>query len=448
VDELSGGGEAATQALRELGGFVSGLRWQRLTVGVRRRFELVLADSLGVMIAGSRTPELNQLLSAWGPAPGPARLLGHGSAASVADAVVINGAALCCMELDEGSKHARGHPGAHALPMALALAAELEVDGPAFLGAALAGHEVAARFGRATRLAVGVHPHGTWGVAGAAATASALLGLGAEATAGALDAAAGLALAAPFECALAGSFVRNAWVGVAGNNGLTAARLAAAGLATPDGTAGHSLGRLLGEFDPAELTAALGRRFDVEHGYLKLHACCSFTHPPADAALLLRQRHPGLEVEEIESVAVETHRLAAPLDRTATPTRLAAMFSIPYVTAAALSRGRCGPPEFDAPARSDGELAALAGRVQVRRTEEMDARLPDRAARVIVTLHSGEEIAAEVPNPVGDSDHHPLGEADLDAKLAVLGVDPSPIWRLVRSLGEAPSAAAVIAELP
>ena len=81
----------------------------------------------------------------------------------------LNGVALVSLELDEGHKYAKGHPAAHGFPAVLALAAELDSTGADTAAALLAAYEVAARFGRATTLRAGAHPHGSWGVPGAAA---------------------------------------------------------------------------------------------------------------------------------------------------------------------------------------------------------------------------------------------------------------------------------------
>ncbi|WP_410050232.1 MmgE/PrpD family protein [Actinomadura sp. CNU-125] len=81
----------------------------------------------------------------------------------------LNANALVSLELDEGNKYAKGHPAAHGFPAVLALAAERVATGADTAAAALlAAYEVAARFGRAARLRDGAHPHGNWGVAGAA----------------------------------------------------------------------------------------------------------------------------------------------------------------------------------------------------------------------------------------------------------------------------------------
>ncbi|MGH3319855.1 MAG: MmgE/PrpD family protein [Streptosporangiaceae bacterium] len=406
------------ERLRELGEFIAELRWERLPDAVRDRARLVLLDTLGVTAAGARTPELRRLIDAWDPPDGPATLIGAGRHTDVDAAVWLNGTAACALELDEGNKYARGHPAAHAAFAALALAQARPTPGTELLAAFVAGHEVAARFGRATTTRPEIHTHGHWGTAGAAAAAGRLLGLSAPALAAALDAATGLVFAPPWASVLGGSFFRNTWIGGAGVHGLVAARIAAAGLADADGTAGHTLGGPLGDFEPDALTDGLGERFDVCHGYFKRHAACSYTHPAADAVLHLRKDLDPGDLRDVASVTVETHRLAVSLAGTRFPTRLAAMFSIPYVVAVALARGTVSPDSFEEDRRRDPLVRRLVDRTTVVRGEELDARLPrERPARVTIRLRDGRQLRAETPNPVGDADHHPFGRAEILTKL-------------------------------
>lgn len=439
-------------ALRKLGSFAHDLSLNDVPGDVRDRLDLVLIDHLGVTVAGTGTTEMQRLVEITDPPPGPSPIVGAGRSTTVDLAAWFNGTSACSLELDEGNKYARGHPAVHAFPATLAVAADRGTDGPSLLTALLAGYEVAARFGAATRLVNGVHPHGNWGVTGAAVASGLLLGLTDEELAAAIDAACGLVLATPFESATTGNLVRNAWTGNANTSGLMAARLAAAGLAAVDHTASWTLGRILGELDVDALTEELGDRWLITRGYFKRHACCSFTHPPADAILQLRDEH-DLTSEQVSDVTVETHRLAAGLDGADGSTRLAAMFSIPYVAAAMLVFGDCAPARFDEGSRSNDEVQRLAGSTRVVRADELDARLPDeRAARVTIQLVDGQELVAEVPNPVGDADHHPFGRSEVRSKLASLlrpvGLDPEQVEERVGELATTDEVRPLIRSLP
>ncbi|MBP2365214.1 MmgE/PrpD family protein [Pseudonocardia parietis] len=406
--------DAVREAVARLGEWVADLRWADVPAEVRERVVTVLVDAVAVTTLGSREPAQQSLVEAWDPPAGPSPLFGTGRTVAVDAAAWINATASVRLELDDGHRLAGGHPAAHGFPAVLALAAKHGTPGDELCCALLAAYEVAARFGRATRLRPGTHPHGNWGVAGAAAGCARVLGLDPRATATAIDAGSGLPVAGPFSAALDGNPVRDHWVGAANQSGLAAARLAASGTGHPTGVAAGSLGDLLGDFDPAALDDGLGERWEILGGYFKQHSSCSFTHAAVDAALDLTGRLDG----DIEQVLVEIHSLGAPLDRVDWPTPLAAMFSLPFAVAGALRRGRLVPADLSPQALADPVTAELARRVTVRAAADLDARLPaERPARVTVTTTTG-RFVAERPNPVGDAAHHPF---DSDDRARILG---------------------------
>ncbi|MEU5839858.1 MmgE/PrpD family protein [Streptomyces diacarni] len=452
--------EPAAGHTAELSAWATGLTWHDTPERVRRRLSLVLLDTLAVALAGARTEGQRRLRSAWPQPPGDAPVFGGGSLTHTDTAAYLNATALVSCELDEGGKYAKGHPAGHAFPAILTLAASLGATGEQTARALLAGYEVAARFGRATALRPGVHPHGNWGVTGAAAGCALLLGLPAPRVAAAVDTACGLPVAGHFDSALDGHRVRDAWMGTAAHSGLAAARLAAAGVVENTGTAALTYGTLLGDFDPAALTRGLGADWQIEHNYFKRHASCSYTHPAADLALELRERDldgdrvgehgrndgqphtggnhppegdrhgdrlrdlpPAQLLDRIAGVTVETHALAAPLDRTHWDSALAAMFSVPYAVAAALLHGRVAPATAEATGPARQELLALARKVTVSEDPALTARLPhERPARLTAVLDDGRSVRLYAPNPVGDTDHRPFTARTLPLVLAdVLG---------------------------
>ncbi|MEX2323724.1 MAG: MmgE/PrpD family protein [Acidimicrobiia bacterium] len=430
---------SVAEAVTTLGARCAGFRWTDAPGSVRDRALLVVFDTLGVMMAGAAAPE-SQAFAERHPENGPAPFAGLERWGTAVDSCWVNGASVCSLELDEGSKYARGHPAAHVIPAALALGAD---DGILWLEAVLVGYEVAARFGRATRLHDGVHPHGTWGATGAAAAAARLLGLDGDGVAMAIDAATGLSLAPHFETAFTGHPVRNLWVGAANAAGLAAARLAASGFGKVDGTAATTYGDLLGSFDPDPLVADLEEPFEIMSGYFKRHAACAYTHAAADAVLKLLGQEP-LPAEEIDSVTVETYQIAARLNRTELPTRLAAMFSVPFVVAVTMLEGAFGPTSADESHRSSLIVKNLAERVNVVATDEFEERLPERrGARVSVQMKDGSRRVAEIKQPVGDAAEGSFGWPEVRAKIEDLigherTVDLEDSIRLLEDQGVGP----------
>jgi 2-methylcitrate dehydratase PrpD len=436
------------EATGALGAWASKLRWADVDEAVQERLRLVLLDSLGVTLVGSGLPEQTTLVEAWRPGGGPAPLVGSGRTTNVEAAAWLNATAMVRLELDEGNKFAAGHPAAHGLWAVLSLAADLDSSGADTAAALLVAYEVAARFGRATTLRPGAHPHGSWGVAGAAAGCGRLLGLDEPTLAAAIDTGAGMPLAGHFRSALDGNEVRNAWMGASNMSGLAAARLTAAGGGQSTGTAAHSLGDLLGTFEPAALSEGLGTRWDVTSGYFKRHAACSYTHPVADVIVDLRHR---FRPDDVDSVEVEIHSLGAGLARTDWTSRLSALFSIPFVAAAAVVHGQVGPAESSPTALENAAVRDLARRVAVREAADLTARLPaERAVRVTVRMRDGAELVGDAPNPIGDADHHPLQEADLLGLLQGWLGNPDvveSVHRVATSLFDAPRVAPLLREL-
>lgn len=411
------GQRSAQAATEELGAWASGVDAADVPPEVLERLGLVTLDVVGVAAVGAGLPEQRALRRAWELPVGPAPLFGTGRTAPADAAAWLTAVAMACLELDEGNKYAKGHPAVHGFPAVLALAAARDASGADTAAALLVAYEVAARFGRATSLRPGGHPHGNWGVAGAAAGCARLLGLGPQACAAAVDTGAGMPIAGHFDSATTGNPVRDAWVGAANTAGLAAARMAAAGLARNTGTAELSLGALLGEFDPRALTEDLGTRWHITEGYFKRHASCSFTHPAADAILELARDEP-VDPSAVEEIVVETHALGAGLSGVDWDNRLSAMFSTPFVVAATALDGVVGPHTYRAGRIDDADVRQLARRVTVVAADDLTARLPaERATRVTVRGTDGTTRRCEVPNPEGDAAHHPFDE---DAVVAML----------------------------
>jgi 2-methylcitrate dehydratase PrpD len=195
-------------------------------------------------------------------------------------------------------------------------------------------------------------------------------------------------------------------------------------------------GDLIGQLDETLLTTPFANRYEIMNGYFKRHASCAYTHAPADAVLELLDTSE-IDVTAVDAVEVETYTIAAGLNRTEWPTRLSALFSIPYVVAIMMREGEFGPTASDEEHRTDVEIERLARCVTVVATDEFDDRLPERrGARVTVVLHDGTRRSAEVDQPVGDAAHLPMGWEELRHKSArLIGRDRSlEVEHAVRAL--------------
>lgn len=410
------------EAVEQLAAFAAGLTYEALPAPVRERLRTLLTDLFGVTVAGHRTPEMQDLIRAWKPPPGRAPLIGTVVSAEPDTAALLNAAAACCLELDEGNKHARGHPAVHVVfaAMAAAQASEHLISGQCFLTAVAAGYEVSARFGAATVPGPQWHTHGHWGATGAACAAALIHGASAAEVAAAIDASTGLVHATPWSMVLDGNFTRNLWAGGANVAGLNAARLARAELVENRGAAAAALGGLVGTLDPSALTLELGRDWLLVQGYSKRHASCSYTHAAVDLIQELRRDHQVTD-EQVAGLTVDIHSLARPLFGREARNRLSAMFSLPFVAATALVHGSVDPDTMNPEFPGFEASRQFAEQVTVRVDPELDRHLPgERWARVRIDLRDGTVLQGSQSNPVGDTDHLPLGHEQTVLKIRSL----------------------------
>ena len=377
--------------------------------GVREHAALVLADTVGAILGGSHEPEIRRLHGGADRAVGPATVLGAGfPRVEPWWAIVANGLAGTMLELDEGNRFARGHPGIHVLPAALAEAERLGRSGAALVAALVVGYDVAARLGGGAPVRPGMHMHGVHGAVGAAAAVARLRELDAEVTARALGVAAGLTLGTSWRTALGGATVRNAYAGVAGANGWLAVDLAIAGITPLPDMLDEIFGRISGTgLNSAAILDRLGERFEISRNYFKRQACCRYNHPAVDAIEELLAATP-VTPEEILSIRVAASALGATMSDRDPTGSLGAKFSIPYTLAARLvlgSWGDCGVSAFQEPALSDARVRALAQRVEVVEDPALTAMTPGaRPARVEMRLRDGRVLDRQVNQPLGEFD--------------------------------------------
>ena len=152
----------------------------------------------------------------------------------------------------------------------------------------------------------------------------------------------------------------------------------------------------------------------VVDNWIKAYPCCLQTHTAIDAAL----QASGEGAVAGAPVGVRVHplsRKAAPLDGVSRP--LETKFSIPYLTAFVLARGR--PPAVVDLEQIDPDVAALVSTVTVME----DPELPQSTA---VLLLNGVEVRCDAA--VG-SPNRPMSTAQHAAKIATL--DPRDVVGLL-----------------
>lgn len=405
----------AMEISRQLAGYVAAAGEQALTDDLREAacrsvLDLVIAAAAGVAASGPRAVRrVARVTMAGGALP----VWFSGETAGLAGAVWCNASAAAALDLDDGHRMARGHPGAAIIPAALAAAQEAGSTTQELLRAIVVGYEVGVAVGAARRFYANT---GMWSGHGVVAALGALRRTPPEALAHAF-AIAGMSApnqlhagAGPAFRAQEGSDVKEGipWSSVTAVNALLLAE------------AGH--GGPLGLLDNDEhfrlegLVAGLGRQNYIVRNYMKFHACCRHVHAPVEALLGLLARH-RIDPHRIEAIEVATYGGALRLANRPRPQGFTdVQFSIPYCLALVAIDGGDAllPLTGDAVDRTD--VAALADKVWLHLDPELDARFPAETLSRVMIRSEGRGFVSPVTAPRGEASAPPSW-ADLEEKL-------------------------------
>lgn len=308
------------------------------------------------------------------------------------------------LEYDDVNKVAITHPGAIAIPVALAAAEYSDAGYEQYALGVVAGYEVMIRLGTALNPSHYEHWHttGTCGVFAAAAAAGTVLGLGAE------ELSRGLGIAATMASGLVAVFGTDAKLVTVGNavaGGLQAAILAKKGYSVPSDVIEKKGGyaeAVSDSWTPEDLCPGEGDELRILDSYYKLHASCGHTHSALDALQKILQEHP-VRPDEVESVTVRAYRKAVELTGAfCSDTELKAKFSMPYCIGAMLVYGQVGLGQFTEEARRDVRIDALRDRIRVEEDSSYTERYPAlRIEQLTLRLKDGRQWEATVELPEG-----------------------------------------------
>jgi 2-methylcitrate dehydratase PrpD len=414
-------------AARRLARFVLGLSLERVPPPVEAQASLLTLDTLGNALAavredfGAAVLDVAQRL---GGAPESA-LLGRPARVAAANAVLANATLAHGLDFDDTREDAIVHTGCVAVTTALAVGEAVGAGGRAVLEAVIAAVEVMCRVGLVVPGALHArhyHPTSITSTFAAAAATGRLYGLSEDELVRAFG-ICGSQSAGIIEYLADGSWTKRLHPGWGGHAGVVAVLLARAGFTGPESVleGEHGLyAAFAGGHDAARLEthlASLGTTWELAELTLKPYPCGSIAQPYMDCAMRLRER---VRPDDVASIRCRTPagpvpRLWEPLAaKHAPPNGYAAKFSLPYLLASILVRGRAGLAEFDDAAVREPAVLAVAGKVRY----ELDATIDyprQFVGDVELTLADGRVLRERQDRPRGGPDA-PLSRAEIEAK--------------------------------
>ncbi|MBM3650359.1 MAG: MmgE/PrpD family protein [Alphaproteobacteria bacterium] len=399
---------AAATISEQYAGFAHALRPLDMPPSVRAYAADLALDSTGIAFASTRYPFAASTAAALGAlseGKGQATVIGRPAGLPFRDAALMN--AVLVHGLDYDDTHVRGivHVSASLWPCVMAMGERVGASGSAVLTAYIAGIEVAARLGVAANNQfhqLGFHPTGVCGAFGCAIASGLLLGL----TPLQLRHAQGIALSAAsgsLEFVAEGAWTKRLNPGFAAVAGINAAYLAREDFVAPsrpyegrDGLFNAYLGSRVTNADLPAATQALGTDWETLGVAVKPVAACHYALGIADAATAIARDHRPA-AEDIESVTALVPRatfptLCEPWEKKRRPnTGYDAKFSLPYIVAAGLLKGRCDIGVFEDDAVRNEQVLALADRVAYG--EDLASSFPKAfSGEVIVRMKDGQVL--------------------------------------------------------
>ena len=366
--------------------FTLSARWKDFPSEVQHQSKRCLLDTLGALIAGSHTPVGHVMRQTAREQFGgeQATIMVSGERVSAAGAALANGFYSNALDIDDGYRLTKGHPGACALPPVLA-AAELAggCSGQEFLTALVIAYELGTRAGIIRHATYATyHSSGSWGAIAGAAAAGRLLGLDAQQTLHAMGTAEYHAPIAPMMKGIDTPSMGKDSIGW----GCMVAVLSA--LMAREGFSGVK--PLFDDTPDAALVKSLGKRWEILNLYFKPYATCRWGQPAVAGALKVVREHQ-LVPDQIDRIRVRTFEAATRLPNGHPRDTEEAQYSLAFPVAAALLDGEVGPAQVLPPRLYAPELLSLLDKVSTEVAPEFEAEFPAKApAEVVVETVSGQ----------------------------------------------------------
>src|SRR6059036_3399297 len=452
-------GDVMPSAARRLARFVIGLRLDDVPSPVVTKAALLALDTLGCALASTRYDFGRAAVQTAERLGGPqeSTLVGSKVRVAAANAVLANATLAHGLDFDDTREDAIVHTGSVAVTTSLAVGEARGASGRAALEAMVAGVETMCRVGLAVPgkfHARHYHPTALAGAFGAAAVAGKLHGLTEDELVHAFG-ICGSQAGGIIEYLADGAWTKRLHPGWAAHAGVVATLLAHAGFTGPESVfeGEHGFYRAFaGGCDEArlrELLESLGSVWELGRLTFKPYPCGSIAHPYMDCALRLRERH-GLTPDQIAEVRCRTapgpvERLWEPLGAKRTPPNgYAAKFSLPYLLAVILVRGRAGLAEFEDEAVRDPEVLGVASRVGYELDPTID--YPRQfVGHVAIQLRDGRRLEERQDHPRGGAEL-PMTREELLAKFrgnASLVVTGEQVSRVIQSVNALATAASL-----
>nr|WP_263323487.1 MmgE/PrpD family protein [Neobacillus sp. Marseille-Q6967] len=379
--------------------YVRGESYSSAPAQVKLALKEALADIIACTIAGTKTEAFDIVKkfseSQWGFGESSIFMGSHKISAS--GAALVNATSANALDMDDGHRLVKGHPGAVVFPAVFAAAEEFNLSGLEYMSSLLIGYEVAIRAGiLAHHLRPEYHCTGSWGAIGAAAGVGRVLGL----SKGEINHALGIAeyqstYSPMMRCIEKPSMLKDG-IGWGSMTGISAAYLVKGGFT--------GIPSLFEMEEAVPYLNELGQLYRIEELYYKPYACCRWAQPGIEALKELLEKY-NLGAGNVSKIRVYTFTESASLSRSHPKNTEEAQYNLTYPIAAYLYSGEVGSKqvlkEFKNP-----KILRIMDMIEVYVSDEFNREFPKKAlSRMEIEDSEGKLFSSGIHQAKGDYDY-------------------------------------------
>ena len=399
--------------------FILDTNWQNIPTDVQHQSKRCLLDTLGALLAGTETP-VGGLMAGIATAQfngNDATILVSGSRVSASGAALANGFAGNALDIDDGYRLIKGHPGSCILPVVLSASEVADnCPGSQFLTAMIIGYEIGIRAGLIRHAVYPTyHTSGSWGSISGAAAAGKLMGLEGNALLNALGTAEYHAPIAPMMKGIETPSMGKDSIGWGAMVAMMSVLMAEKGFT--------GIKPIFDDTPQREWVESLGHHYEMLNLYFKPYAACRWAQPAIAGALKVSKDNEIIP-EDIVRIQVRTFKEATSLSDIHPQNTEEAQYNLAFPLAAALIDGEVGPEQILPPRIFSSQILKLADKVDTEVSELFDQLFPEKTcAEVIVHTESGASFSSDTMEAPWEPPDNLPSDSEIEEKFHGL-VDP------------------------
>ncbi len=355
---------------------------------VIEKAKICLLDLLGAILGGSKTQVASLARdfaeTIW---PGNAStIITSGKKTNCAGAAFANSFQANAIDIDDGFRPVKGHPGALIIPAALAVSEGRNITGLDLIEALVVGYEIGTRAGIIWHKHYPIyHASGAWGSIAAASTSAKILDLDVTQISHALGIAEYQAPINPMmRCIDYPSMLKDG-IGWGCPVGVISALMAEKGFTGIPS---------LFEIKEYEIyLQSLGKEYNLLKIYFKPYACCRWAQPAVEGVIKLTREY-NLKPWDIQTIKVFTFHEGTCLQKTMPKNTEEALYNICYPIASAIIDGEVGPKQVSSDYLNNPAIIDIVELIEVIHDSSFDNNFPEVAeSKVEITTHRNKKYS-------------------------------------------------------